>query len=91
MCTSADAFIAKIYGFKDKFDYYRQSGSKWWLNKVRVPSVAINALDDPFIEKTSLPSDVDLEVKGMKDVRLSAPVKLIYTEKGGKKESRTYI
>jgi len=48
-------FIAKIYGFKDNVDYYRKTGSKWWLPKVRVPTVAVNALDDPFIDENSLP------------------------------------
>jgi hypothetical protein len=55
-----DAYIAKIYGFKDREDYYRQSGSKWWLPKISVPCIAINARDDPFIEESSLPSDEDL-------------------------------
>ena len=69
-----DAYIAKIYGFEDKVDYYRKSGSKWWLNKIRVPTIAINAVDDPFIEASSLPGEADVG---------SAPVRLIYHEKGG--------
>ena len=77
-----DHFIAKIYGFKDKIDYYRQSGSKWWLSKIRVPVVAINARDDPFIEETSLPTTSDLIIPN-EDTSLLAPVKLHYTEKGG--------
>ena len=88
-CT-IDAFIAKIYGFRDKIDYYRQSGSKWWLNKIRVPSIAINARDDPFIEESSLPNDSDLVIgsvdensKTRSNEQLLAPVKLIYTNRGG--------
>jgi predicted alpha/beta-fold hydrolase len=69
-----DAYIAKIYGFTDKFDYYRQCGSKWWLSKIRVPVVAINALDDPFIDKGSLPNEDDVK---------DAPVRLIYPKCGG--------
>ncbi len=56
-------------------DYYRQSGSKWWLNKIRVPTIAINARDDPFIEERSLPTAAD--------VGEEAPVRLIYHDKGG--------
>lgn len=83
-----DAFIAKIYGFRDKIDYYRQSGSKWWLNRIRVPSVAINARDDPFIEESSLPDNSDLVVPKedltvKSNEQLLAPVKLIYTNSGG--------
>jgi predicted alpha/beta-fold hydrolase len=55
-------------------DYYRKTGSKWWLNKIRVPAVAINAVDDPFIEASSLPTNEDVGV---------APVRLIYHSKGG--------
>lgn len=69
-----DAYIAKIYGFADKFDYYRKCGSKWWLSSIRVPVVAINALDDPFIDSESLPTEHDIK---------DAPVRLIYHEKGG--------
>lgn len=69
-----DAYIAKIYGFEDKIDYYRKTGSKWWLSKIRVPSIAVNAVDDPFIEASSLPGEADVG---------AAPVRLIYHEKGG--------
>jgi predicted alpha/beta-fold hydrolase len=70
-----DAYIAKIYGFKDKFDYYYQTGSIRYLNRIRVPAIAINAIDDPFIEASSLPTE--------EDVGPIAPVRLIYHEKGG--------
>jgi hypothetical protein len=69
-----DTFIAPIYGFEDKTDYYRKSGSKWWLHKIRVPTVALNARDDPFIDEDSLPSEEDVQ---------DAPVKLIYHNHGG--------
>jgi predicted alpha/beta-fold hydrolase len=70
-----DAFIAPIYGFKDKFDYYLQSQAKGFLRHIQVPCICVNARDDPFIEESSLPTDrnhVD-----------NAPVRLIYTEEGG--------
>ena len=70
-----EAYIAKIYGFKDKFDYYTQSGSKQYLHKIRVPTVAINAIDDPLVEESTLPTEE-------KDVG-DAPVRLIYTPNGG--------
>lgn len=38
-----DAFIARVFNFKDKNDYYLKSGSKWYLSKIRVPVVVINA------------------------------------------------
>jgi len=69
------AFFCKTYGFKSAHDYHVQSSSKQYLHKIRVPAVAINAIDDPFIDNKTLPTEE-------KDVG-DAPVRLIYTEKGG--------
>lgn len=69
-----DAYIAKIYGFQDKFDYYAKCGSKQYLKKIHVPTIAINARDDPFIESSSLPTEADVH---------EAPVRLIFHEYGG--------
>eukprot|EP01039_Chlorochromonas_danica_P011542 gene11542-12923_t len=69
-----DSYIAKLYGFNDKWDYYAKCGSKWFLSKIRVPVVAINAIDDPFIEASSLPTEADVQ---------GAPVRLIYHPYGG--------
>lgn len=81
-----DAYIAPVYGFKDKLDYYSKTGSKWWLHKIRVPVIAINARDDPFIEEKSLPTDKDLLPKNvcyLPDEAPMAPVRLIYHDNGG--------
>jgi predicted alpha/beta-fold hydrolase len=59
----------------------RKTGSKWWLPKIRVPAIAINARDDPFVEESSLPESKDLVIEG--ESTLTAPVRLIYTNKGG--------
>lgn len=67
-------FIAKIYKFDGKDDYYRQSQAKGWLREIQEPCICINAIDDPFIEPASLP--------GKEDVR-GAPVKLIFHDQGG--------
>jgi predicted alpha/beta-fold hydrolase len=70
-----EAFICPIYGFRDKLDYYKSSGAKWWLPKIRVPAISINAIDDPFIDAPSLPRQCDLPA--------GVPVRLCYTENGG--------
>ena len=69
------AFIVPLYGFKDKVDYYMSTGAKWWINKIRVPAVTVNAIDDPFIDAPSLPQQ-DF-------VQPDVPVKLCYTDHGG--------
>lgn len=70
-----DSFVAPIYGFTGKNDYYTQSGSISWIPKIRVPAICISAKDDPFIPEYTLPHPTD-DVKG-------APVRLIYHENGG--------
>lgn len=70
-----DLYIAKIFGFTDKVDYYRKTGSKWWIPMIRVPAIAINARDDPFIRESSLPT--------ADDIGPTAPVRTIYHEYGG--------
>jgi len=67
--------IAKLHGFRDNVDYYTQSCSKQYLPHIKVPTVVINAIDDPFVEETGLPSEEE-DVKG-------APVRLIYHAFGG--------
>ncbi|RYY88321.1 alpha/beta fold hydrolase [archaeon] len=69
-----DYYISKLYGYEDKFDYYAKCGSKWFLHKIRVPVLAINAIDDPFIESSSLPTEKDVK---------DAPVRLVYHPHGG--------
>lgn len=69
------AFIVPLYGYRDKIDYYRKTGAKWWLPSIKVPAISVNAVDDPFIDAPSLPKDEDLPD--------DCPVKLCYTEHGG--------
>ena len=68
-------FIARAFGFKDKLDYYEKCGSKRFLSSIAVPTIAINARDDPFVMEEHLPTYED-------DVG-AAPVRLIYKSKGG--------
>uniref|UniRef100_A0A7S1UAU7 AB hydrolase-1 domain-containing protein n=1 Tax=Phaeomonas parva TaxID=124430 RepID=A0A7S1UAU7_9STRA len=71
-----DAFIAPIYGFADKWDYYNTQGclSGGYLPKIRVPCFALNAIDDPFIRDVRLPTPDDVQ---------DAPMTLQYTRYGG--------
>jgi uncharacterized protein len=49
-----DAFIAPLHGFRDGRDYYVQSSCVQHLHNMRVPTLILRALDDPFFD----PSDV---------------------------------
>ena len=50
-----DAVTAPLHGFADAFDYWTRASSKPWLVRVAVPTLVINARNDPFIPAQSLP------------------------------------
>ena len=55
-----DDVTAPINGFRDAKDYYDKSSSIHWLARVHVPTLLLNAADDPF-----LPSSVLDDVRGI--------------------------
>jgi predicted alpha/beta-fold hydrolase len=52
-----DAFTAPVHGFRDAEDYWRRSSAKPWLGKIRVPTLIVNARDDPFMPEAALPTE----------------------------------
>lgn len=72
-----EAFIARIYGFKDCWDYYQQTSSIFYLDKIAVPTLILNAKDDPFFDPESWPVEKSVEHGG------TAPLKMIRMDKGG--------
>lgn len=65
-----DRVVAKLHGFKDVHDYYLRSSSRQFLKRIAVPTLLIQAIDDPFMTEAVLPtvdelsSHVYLEVTG---------------------------
>lgn len=55
-----DRVVAKLHGFKDVHDYYRRSSSRQFLSKIRVPTLVIQAVDDPFMTPAVLPAADEL-------------------------------
>jgi len=53
-----DAFTAPLNGFRDARDYYRQSSSKPLLENIAVPTLLLNAANDPFLPDTCYPFDI---------------------------------
>ncbi len=51
-----DAVTAPLHGFAGTRDYWTRGSSKAWLGGVGVPTLLINATNDPFIPRASLPS-----------------------------------
>lgn len=68
-----DRFTAPLHGFKDAMDYYRQSSAKPFLANIAVPTIVINAQNDPFMPANALPRSDEV----------SEQVFLMYPEQGG--------
>lgn len=49
-----DSVTAPLHGFRDAADYYARSSSIGFLTDIRVPTLLINALDDPFLPREVL-------------------------------------
>jgi uncharacterized protein len=52
-----NAFTAPVHGFRDTDDYWTRSSAKPWLAHIRVPTLVVNARDDPFMPETALPME----------------------------------
>jgi len=50
-----NAYTAPMHGFKDAADYWHQSSSKPWLKKITLPTLVLNARNDPFLPEQVLP------------------------------------
>lgn len=48
-------FTAPLHGFRDADDYYARASAKPHLARIRIPALALNACNDPFIPAASLP------------------------------------
>lgn len=51
---------ARLHGFIDAEDYWLKVSSKPWLKSIRVPTLVLNARNDPFLPAEALPGDADV-------------------------------
>jgi predicted alpha/beta-fold hydrolase len=68
-----DVVTAPLHGFRDAADYYARSSAKPWLGRVAVPTLVVNARDDPFLPEGALPAEREV----------AAAVKLEFPVRGG--------
>ena len=68
-----NAFTAPVHGFRDCDDYYIRSSAKPFLPRVRIPTLLLNARDDPFLPESALPTQFEV----------SSAVKLEFPARGG--------
>lgn len=52
-----DRYTAPIHGYKDADDYWTQCSCRHVLNRIAVPTLLINALDDPFLTPECFPRE----------------------------------
>ena len=55
-----DAVTAPLHGFAGTADYWTRASSKPWLREIAVPTLVLNARNDPFIPAASLPTPHDV-------------------------------
>lgn len=55
-----DAITAPLHGFRDVDDYYGRASSRQFLKSIRVPTVILQAVDDPFLPASALPQADEL-------------------------------
>jgi predicted alpha/beta-fold hydrolase len=56
MYTFDDVVTAPLHGFSGTNDYWKRASSKPWLRAVTVPTLVLNARNDPFVPAASLPT-----------------------------------
>ena len=68
-----DAVTAPLHGFHDTDDYWARASSAPWLGRIRVPTLVLNAQNDPFLPRAALE----------RAVRDAAPCVLLEFPQGG--------
>lgn len=65
-----DRYTAPLHGFEDAQDYWANCSALWKLRDIRVPSLIVNAADDPFLSRQCFPESRQLLGR---HVRLESP------------------
>lgn len=69
-----EAVTAPVHGFRDAADYYRRSSSARFLGDIRLPTLLIQAWDDPFVPRASVPAAA---------IRENPALRTRFSERGG--------
>jgi len=54
-----NVFTAPLHGFANTEDYWKRASAKPHLHRIRIPALALNAGNDPFVPAASLPRAED--------------------------------
>lgn len=55
-----DVVTSRLHGFEGTADYWTRASSKPWLASIRLPTLVLNARNDPFVPAGSLPGPYDV-------------------------------
>ncbi len=69
-----NVFTGPLHGFRDAIDYYTKSSSLHFIPAIVIPTLIVNALNDPFLSPSCYPQE---RFKGNKKVHFEFP------ERGG--------
>jgi predicted alpha/beta-fold hydrolase len=53
-----DLYTAPVHGFRNARDYWQRCSALGFLERIRVPTLLINALNDPFLDRSCFPYDI---------------------------------
>jgi uncharacterized protein len=70
--TFDDTYTAPLHGFANAAEYYDRNSAIHFLPGIRIPTLIINALNDPFLSEQCFPYD---KLKDHSTVRLETPVR----------------
>jgi len=51
-------FTGPLHGYKDAEDYYTRASSKQFIGSIEVPTLLVNASDDPFLTESCYPHEI---------------------------------
>ena len=55
-----NAVTAPLHGFRNASEYWVRASSKPWLRRIRVPTLVVNARNDPFLPAAALPTETQV-------------------------------
>jgi predicted alpha/beta-fold hydrolase len=65
-------YTAPLHGFKDAMEYYQKCGAIRFIENIKVPTLIVNAKNDPFLSEECFP-----------EITNHPYVKLEFPERGG--------
>lgn len=63
-------YTSRLHGFKDAEDYYEQNSSIHFVDRIEVPTLIVNAQNDPFLSRECYPFDL---IRPLPNVWLETP------------------